>query len=171
MDRLFAASALAALVVLGASGASAQTDRDQIASAVMPSPTLADGLPIETMAVEIRVGDSKLWSGTLRIGPKYGNASFSQSRNEAAESCPSDKSSPGKTTFSNQSLNFNISRRSWQQEPDKFNVNVNWTQPIPACEGEGTDTLGLYRVVDIPRGSTVSVTGGGGVTVKLTRPG
>ena len=169
MDRLFVASTLA-LALLGTSGAAAQTDRDEVESVAMPSSPLAEGLPIESMVVEIRVGDRKLWSGTLRLGPKYGNASFSQSRNEAAEPCPSDKSAMGKTTFSNQSLNFNISRRrSWQQEPDKFNVNVNWAQPIPACEGEGTNTLGMYRVVNIPRGSTVSATGGGGVMVRLTR--
>ncbi|MDG2004383.1 MAG: hypothetical protein P8J20_13735 [Novosphingobium sp.] len=123
----------------------------------------------ETIGIVIQGDGEILWSGTLRIGGQGGNASFSLSKNEFAMSCPGEPGSNSGQTRSSFRMNFNIGRRNWQQERDKFNVNVNWTRPLPTCEGEGSDTLGFKRVVDIVPGRTTIVEGGGGLVVRLTR--
>ncbi len=135
-----------------------------------PAPVL-DFQPSEkqpvTIDVELMAGSSRLWSGSLRLGAPHGNASYSQSKNEYAEPCARDPYSGN--TSSNQNLRLYINRTYSQQEPDQFTVNVNWVRPVSECEGGGTNTLGLQRRLSLDPGRTVTVSGEGGLTVKLTR--
>lgn len=123
---------------------------------------------VETVAIQIDSETGPLWSGSLTMGPQYGNAHFSQSTNEFASPCPGERSL-GAPVNSNNSLNFNISRANWAQEPDKFNITFNWTRSLPACEGQGTDTFGFNRIVEIEHGGSVTIEGAGGATVTVTR--
>lgn len=168
MNRSVMLAALAAAFM--ASPAMAQDSReamklDRMAS--QPAPTMAP----ETVSVEIRADNRGLWSGTLTMGPQYGNASFSQSKSEFAPPCAGDRSGWDRPVNSNTSLNFNISRSNWQQEPDEFNVNFSWTRPLSSCEGQGTDNFGFNRRVDIEPGGTITIEGAGGIVARITRLG
>jgi|GEM_PF-2852981 len=163
---LFSGLVTAALLV--GSGALA-TDR-AMASRPVTSLIAADGpAEVETISIEILSGEGSLWTGNLRIGGKYGNASFSQSTSEYAAPCPGKPFAENASKTVNYQIRLNLSRRNWQQTPNSFNVNVNWVRPLSPCEGEGTNTLGFTRVVDIPRGKTVRLQGTGGLVVRLTR--
>lgn len=163
---LLAGLSMAALV---APGTACSTDRTiAMAKSVSPPPS-QDGTASETMAIVVQAGARELWSGTLRIGRRYGNASASMSKNEAAEPCPGDAPDDSNRSMMSFRLNVSISRHNWQQEPNKFNVNVNWVEPLPACQGEGTNTLGINRVVEVLPGKTVSVEGVEGLVVKVMR--
>lgn len=127
------------------------------------------GQPSESISVSILDGRGMVWSGSLRIGGQYGSASFSQSKSEAADPCPGEVWSDANARSSSENLNFSISRYNWQQEPDRFNISLNWSVPVPACQGEGNDSFGFNRVVILPAGQTVTVSGNGSMQVKLTR--
>lgn len=159
---------LVTLMALCIAGAGLATDRAE-ATIAMPNVASAEVAGIEVVGVEIRAGSYVLWSGTLRMGPQYGNASFSQSKSEFAEPCPGEPTSNGSRSMSNHQVSFNISRRNWQQEPDKFNVNVNWTQPLSACEGEGSNSLGFQRVIEVKRGGSATIEGAGSLRVTISR--
>ena len=152
------------IIALGSAGALAE-DR-----AMVVAHAGATASP-ETVAVEIRTRDGVLWSGSLTMGPEYGNAYYSQSKNEFAEPCAGARIDPSNRSNTNNSLNFNISRANWQQEPDKFNITFNWTKALGACEGQGTNTYGFNRVIEIERGETTVIEGPGNARVSVTRPG
>ena len=169
MGKILIAAALATAGMC-ATGAAGQTDRAPGENSTKAIPNASGQWGVETIAVDLRASGEPLWSGTLRIGGRYGNAGFNQSKNEFAEPC-AGKPSAYENASSNRQLNFNISRRNPQQDPDQFYVYVNWTQPLAACEGEETNTFGFNRVIELPAGKTVSIEGAGGLVVKLTRPG
>jgi len=125
----------------------------------------------ESIGIAVYQGREPIWTGSLRVGGPYGSASFSQSRNEFGELCPAEPGAPGRQGNSSESLNFSISRYNSQQEPDRFNISLNWSRPVPRCQGEGNDTYGFNRVVNLPRGQSVTIDGNGGVSVRLTRAG
>jgi hypothetical protein len=125
----------------------------------------------ESIGVAVYQGREPIWTGSLRLGGPYGSASFSQSRNEYGEICPAEPGAPGRQVNSSESLNFSISRYNSQQELDRFNITLNWSRPVPRCQGEGNDTYGFNRVVNLPRGESVTIEGNGGVSVRLTRAG
>jgi hypothetical protein len=170
MDKLLFAPLLA-LAALASSAAEAQVAAAKARLATDVAQAAPGVAGVETIAIEIRGGGDDLWTGTLRVGGNYGNASFSQSVNEFIAPCPSDSSNPNNNSASNRQLNFNISRRNPQQDANLFYINVNWTRPLPACQGEGNDTFGFNRVVSIPAGGTVTIEGVGGLSVKLSRRG
>jgi hypothetical protein len=152
----------------GAAQAEQAADRAERAakSANQPLPVR----PSERIAVSILDGRDVVWSGTLRISAVYGSASFSQSKNEAAEPCPGEARSDSNQRSSSESMNFSISRYNWQQEPDRFNISLNWTVPVAACQDEGNDSFGFNRTVTVPQGQTVTVAGSGRLSLRVTRP-
>jgi hypothetical protein len=152
-------------------GAGFATDKVEARTVAMPSQIAAASFAAEDVAISINAGPEEIWSGTLRIGGPSGSANFSLSKNEFARPCPDDPDAASRQTMSSLRVNFNMSRRNWNQEPDKFNVNVNWTRPLSACQGEGSDRFGFNRVVDLPQGQMVSVEGAGGLVLRLTRGG
>ena len=116
------------------------------------------------------IGEGRsLWTGTLRLGGQYGNASFSQSKNEYAEPCPGEPFAGGRANSANHQLRFNLNRRNWQQQPNEFGVNVTWVRPLNSCEGQGSNTVGFERTVTVQRGQQVSITGQGGLSIRLAR--
>jgi hypothetical protein len=143
---------------------------EQVADrAAKPANQAPAARPSETISILVLDGRNIVWSGTLRIGGTYGNASFSQSKSESAEPCPGEARSDGNYRSTNESMNFSIGRYNWQQEPDRFNISLNWTVPMNGCQGEGNDNFGFNRVVTLPPGQTVTVAGSGSMTMKLTR--
>ena len=137
--------------------------------AIRPAPVAASG-QAETLSVTIVTADGPLWSGTLTIGPQYGNAYFSQSKNEFAQPCKGKNAASDTPSNSNSSLTLNLSRQNWQTNPDSFNVNFSWTRALRACEGQGSDTFGFNRVIKLDRGSSVTIDGANGSKVTITRP-
>ena len=158
------------LVAAAAASSVTATDRVMAREAVSSALLANEAGAPETITIEILAAQDPLWSGRLRIGGKYGNASFSQSISEFAAPCPGEPFDPNASQTTNYQLRLNIGRRNWQQTPNSFNVNVNWVRPLTPCQGEGTNTIGFTRVVDMPRGKTVRIQGTGGLVVRLTRP-
>jgi hypothetical protein len=161
------ASGLLVAALTGAAQAEQAADSAARAAKLAVQPPAAR--PSERIAVSVLDGRDVVWSGTLRISGVYGNASFSQSKSEAAEPCPGEARTDSNQRSSSESLNFNISRYNWQQEPDRFNISLNWTVPVAACQDEGSDSFGFNRAVTVPQGQTVTVAGSGRLTVRLTR--
>ena len=137
--------------------------------AIRPAPVVASG-EAETLSVEIVTSDGPLWSGTLTIGPQYGNAYFSQSKNEFAQPCEGKPSGSNAASNSNSSLTLNLSRQNWQTNPDSFNVNFSWTRALRACEGQGSDTYGFNRLIELHRGASTTIEGANGAKVIVSRP-
>lgn len=158
--------ALAASLAMTLGAGSALAEDRAIAFPATVSATAA-----ETVSIDIRTGDGPLWSGTLTLGPQYGNAYFSQSKNEFALPCKGKPMNHSGGANSNSSLSFNISRANWQQEPDQFNVTLNWTKALEQCEGQGNDTYGFTRMIEIARGSSVVIEGANGAVVTIARAG
>jgi len=169
MNKLFANVALTA-GALAAPSVGLATDRAQAGVAVMRAQPTENPFAVETIAVTILGGGEEVWSGNLRIGGQYGNASFSMSKNEFATPCPDQAVADANNQMSNFNLSFNLNRQNWPQSPHRFNVNVTWNRPLPPCRGEGSDIVGFNRAVDIPPGRAVSIEGADGLTVRITRP-
>jgi hypothetical protein len=125
---------------------------------------------IETLSVEITGQRGVIWNGTLTIGPRYGSASFSQSKSEAIAPCEGKAVDENRNTNVSSSFNLNLSRSNWQQAPNSFNVNFNQNLALPACEGQGTDSSGFNRMVEIAPGSSKTIRGKNGVEVTVSRP-
>lgn len=123
----------------------------------------------EPIAIVISDGGATVWTGTLKMGRTYGSASFSQSRNEAEDPCPGEAKNNSTNPTSSSSLNFSISRYNWQQEPDAFSISLNWSRPIPVCQGQGNNSYGINRNITLAQGQTVTIEGTGGVSIRLTR--
>lgn len=149
-----------------ASVATSTLAEDRVQASHIAGPTQS-----ETLHVDIRTPDGPLWSGTLTLGPQYGNAYFSQSKNEFALPCDNELTDMTGMSNTNSSLSFNISRNNWQQEPNKFNITFNWTKALRACEGQGNDTFGFNRVVDLAPGHSVTIEGANGARVVVSRKG
>jgi hypothetical protein len=158
---------LAGLAAATSAGAKEADTMRQTVGAASASET---NLATETIAIAVQDGRDSLWAGTLRLGGPYGNASFSQSRNEFAAPCAGGVRPGSGQAMASQQLNFNISRYNPQQEPDRFSINLNWSKPLIACQGEGNDSFGFNRVIAIPRGQSVTVEGSGGLSVRVSRP-
>ena len=137
--------------------------------AIRPAPVAVSG-QAETLSVEIMTDEGPLWSGTLTVGPQYGNAYFSQSKNEFAQPCAGKPASANAASNSNSSLTLNLSRQNWQTNPDSFNVNFSWTRALSACEGQGSDTFGFNRVIDLAPGKSTTIEGANGAKVIISRP-
>lgn len=133
-------------------------------------PAMPGQAGLEPVSIVIVQAGETLWSGTLKVGRSYGSASYSQSRNEADEPCAGPVKPNNPYPMTSSSLNFSISRYNWQQEPDGFSINLNWSRPISACQGQGNDSYGINRNVTLAQGQTVTIEGTGGVSIRLTRP-
>ena len=170
MAYRFAATVLAGTLLLGASAVQASpvgTEQDRAAAKVQGMVQPGTGLD-EGVDIEVRSGGAVLWAGSLRLGSPYGSASFSQSKNEFAPPCPGQLINPNRS-MNSESLNVSVSRNATPQDPDRFNVSVNWTRPLSPCQGEGSDSFGANRVVSVPRGRTETLAAGDGVVLRLTR--
>ena len=152
-----------ALVAFATVGANAEDRAEKLAS-------VTESGPAETLSVQIVTADGPLWSGTLTIGPQYGNAYFSQSKNEFAQPCEAEAAPANSSSNSNSSLTLNLSRQNWQNSPDSFNVNFSWTRALRACEGQGSDTFGFSRVIKLDRGTSATINGANGSKVTISRP-
>lgn len=162
------AFALTAFVAMAGSPLTAEDSIDtRVSPKAMVEPAVI-GKPT-TLRVDIRTSEKELWAGSLTMGPQYGNAYFNHSKSEYVMSCAGERRAPNQATNVNSSLNFNISRSNWQQEPDKFNVNFTWTRPISRCEGHGTDNFGFNRIVEIPPKGSITIEAAGGVEVRISR--
>lgn len=157
------------LIVALAGFASAAQAKEAVArSTIAVNPPQADAPQVE-VAIEVSGASESLWRGTLRVAGANGYASFSQSKSEYAGPCQSGDQTMGRSTTSNESLNFSLNRNNWQQNPDGFSINVNWTQPLPPCEGEGTTNVGFSRNLALAAGQTIEINGGNGLLVKISR--
>ena len=134
------------------------------------SPAGVAATSTETLSIVIQAKEGPLWSGTLTIGPQYGNASFSQSKNEYAEPCPDGSETASNRSNTNSSFNLSVSRSNWQQDPNSFNVSFNRTQALRACEGQGSNMSGFSRIVRIEAGGSATIETDTGVKVTLSRP-
>ena len=168
MNRLvYLAIIAASAAALPANAQDSRAENTRLRTIAPPVPAMSP----ETVEIDIRAGGRELWSGTLTLGPQYGNASFNQSKNEFVQPCARKPSGSNHSSNSNTSLNFNMSRANWQQQPDQFNVNFSWTRPLPPCDGRGTDTFGFNRMVEIGPGGSVTIEGVGGVVARISRSG
>ena len=152
-------------VVVGATVTASAMAQDRMVAEEGPAST-----NIETLSIEVMSQDGPLWSGTLTIGPEYGSANFSQSKNEYARPCPGSEPVSSRRSNSNSSFNMGISRSNWQQTPNSFNISFNRTRALKGCEGQGSDTSGLNRTVDIARGGSVTIETVTGEVITVTRP-
>ncbi len=136
---------------------------------VAAAPAMPGQAGSEPVSIVIVQGGETLWSGALKVGGSYGSASYSQSRNEADEPCAGAARQSNPNPMTSSSLNFSISRYNWQQEPDAFSISLNWSRPIPVCQGQGNDSYGINRNVTLAQGRSVTIEGTGGVSIRLTR--
>ncbi len=125
---------------------------------------------VETLSIEVTAQEGVVWNGTLNIGPRYGSASFSQSKSETVAPCEGKPVDPNRNTNVNSSFNLSVSRANWQKSPNDFSVNFNQNLALPACEGQGTDNSGFNRTVEILPGSSATIRGKNGVAVTVLRP-
>lgn len=166
---VFAALALGCALAAPAFAKDRPVAAEAVAKPAMnPSPPAAP--PAESIGVAVYDGRDLVWSGSLRVGGPYGSASFSQSKSEYGLSCAAATTTSDRQSASSESLSFGISRYNWQQEPDRFTINLNWTRPVEPCQGEGNDSFGFNRVVTLPRGQSATIEGTGTMSVRLTRP-
>lgn len=121
-----------------------------------------------TLGVSIQFARKTVWSGNLRVGTGNG-ASYSQSRNEAAAVCPGVDPGRGNYGSNGETLNLRIDRRDSREKGDTFSVMASWARPLPDCQGEGSSSVGLNRVVTLAPGASVELTGDGGLVVQLSR--
>lgn len=165
---------LIASCILGAALSGPALARDaSVAARTVAIPGDRPGLPAappsEAIGITVMDGRDVVWSGSLRIGGHYGSANFSQSKSEYGPPCEAGVAADGGNSSRSESLSFGIGRQNWQQAPDRFNVHINSTKPVPPCLGEGSDSFGFNRVVLVPRGQSVTIEGSGSISVRLTR--
>ncbi len=154
----------AAIALAGA--ASTVQAQDRVTTVVTPAPSAGT----ETFTVTIASVDGPLWSGTLTIGPEYGNANFSQSKNEFSPPCPDGRDVASNRSNTSSSFNLSIARHNWQRQPDSFNISFNRSRALRACEGQGNDMSGLNRIVDIEKGSSITLETVTGESITISRP-
>jgi hypothetical protein len=161
MKSMLWIAAVASLSIASTAGAS---ERVQFA------PGADSGGDVETLTLEVIADGSLVWDGTLTIGPRYGSASFSQSKSETVAPCGGAPLDPNRNMNVNSSFNLSLSRTNWQQTPDRFTVNFNRSVALPACEGQGNDSSGFNRMVEIRPGSSMTIRGNNNVVVTISRP-
>lgn len=162
---MFAAASLAT----SASAQDADHGEIQADAAMAPAAESASSPP-ETISVLIQANSKELWSGSLRLGGDYGSASFSFSKNQYPEPCPGKPAGGSEIWSSGFSVDLSISRENATEFPDRYVVSANWTQPLTACQGQGGNSVGFNRSVEIPAGRPLRIDGSGGLAVTLTRP-
>lgn len=153
--------ALGSLLVATAAGASAR---------VSPASEMEFDGEVETLTVQVNAEEGIVWSGTLNVGPRYGSASFSQSKSETVAPCEGKPVDPNRNSNVNSSFNLSLSRTNSQQSPHNFSVSFNRNVALPACEGQGSDSSGFNRVVEILPGTSKTIRGNNGVLVTVSRP-
>lgn len=118
-----------------------------------------------TVEAEVRGGDAVLWSGPLRVGGSYNQTSVRREQSEPGDTeCGSGRGvAPISTSFS---LTLNA-----RGEQDQVLVNVRWSRPgdRPCAPGPNSRTVELAGTVDLPPGGTATLTGDGGLVVRLRR--
>lgn len=118
-----------------------------------------------TVEAEVRGGDAVLWSGPLRVGGSYNQTSIRREQSEPGDTeCGPGRGVAPITT----SLNLTLNARG---EQDQVLVNVRWSRPgdRPCAPGPNSRTVELAGTVDLPPGGTATLTGDGGLVVRLRR--
>jgi hypothetical protein len=127
---------------------------------------IGDGQPARfTVDVEVRGGDAVLWSGPLRVGGGYGQTSIRREQTEPGDT----ECRPGRGVAPiSTSLNLTLNGRG---EQDQVLVNVRWSRPgdQPCAPGPNTRTVELAGTVELPANGAATLTGDGGLIVRIRR--
>lgn len=119
-----------------------------------------------TVDIEMHGEKVPLWSGSLRLRGSGNSASYTQSKQDAADSCPGENGSARQAN----DLRLTISRSYSNEDVDRFNVMANWSRPQDDCpDGVGVRTVSFQRLVGLKPGETRELAGDGGLVVKITR--
>lgn len=117
--------------------------------------------------VDIRAGSETLWSGPLRVASNTAST-FSRSQSEPrGESCAEDNYLGVQS-----SLNVQLTpSRQYQSGRPVLGVTVRWSRPVEsACPLRGAArTVELSDSVALAAGQSATVTGDGGLVVRLRR--
>ena len=114
---------------------------------------------------EVRGADAVLWSGPLRVSGGYNQTSVRREQSEPGEAeCRPGRGVAPITT------SFNLTLNGRGQE-DQVTFNVRWSRPgdQPCAPGPNSRTIELTGTVDLPPGGTATLTGDGGLSVRLRR--
>ena len=138
-----------------------------------PVPMIATVAPIDRGApqratefdIAIRSPSGPLWKGTLRVGDRSGEGSWSQTKSEPSSiTCPI-QSYYGSTDREMLSLSLSLSGRDMA---DVLNVQARWARrgDVPC---DGLRTVEVRQAVQIAGQQPIVVTGDGGLQVELRR--
>ena len=119
-----------------------------------------------TFDIEMRGAKVPLWSGSLRLRGNGNSASYTQSKQDAADSCLGENGSARQTN----DLRLTINRVYSNEGEDRFSVAANWARPQDNCpDGVGIQTVSFQLIVAVKPGETRELRGDGGLVVTLTR--
>lgn len=138
----------------------------------VPPPVIVGARPASpaNLALTVRWGRQILWSGTLRVSGNHMSATYSQSKNESLPACPG--SEPDRAGYGRASEQLSVRadrRRAVDTGAEGFLIDVNWTRPLPDCQGEGASTVGMSRIVPLAPGRTATLKGDGDLVVDVRR--
>ncbi|QUT06566.1 hypothetical protein KFK14_03640 [Sphingobium phenoxybenzoativorans] len=122
-----------------------------------------------TIEVDIRAGGQELWSGPMRLAGRV-PATFSRQKSDA----PADDCAAEENRYSGvrSSLSVNLSLMSYGAGKSGFRLTVNWDRPadVNGCGGrDASRSVGLTQTFNLEPGQETSLTGDGGLTIRLRR--
>ena len=131
---------------------------------------VSDAAPVPRypVQVEIRGGDSVLWSGIVHAGGA-GTVMLSHNLSEPGVDCGSAERGREQTN----SYTFSLYPRSARQNSANtiVQVNASWTRSEPGdcAQSPGSRTVSLIQSVDLASGRPVVLRGDGGLIITLRR--
>jgi len=132
------------------------------------SPGRPIGPPV-TFDVDVRLGNEILWSGPMRVS-QGAQAQFTRNKSDApAVQCADTAFRYGNDVTT---LSVRLSRQGSQPGEDRFQLTANWSRPGAenGCPNEtGTRTIGLTQTFLLAANGELTVTGDGGLSVRLRR--
>lgn len=126
--------------------------------------------PPAVFAIEIMGGGQKVWAGSLRVG-RNDSASISMNLSEAPERCAAAAAPSYATRGRADAFRLSLQLYSGRSgtADDQFSINASWMRPGDPCEGGGTLSTGLERMITLAAGNSTVLKADGGLVVKLTR--
>ena len=117
--------------------------------------------------VDVRAAGEPLWSGPLRVGGGYGQTSVRREQSEPGDAA----CGTGERAASPVATSFTLSLSGRGREDRVVLVSVRWSRPgdQPCGLGPNTRTVELSATVDLAPGGTATLTGDGGLSVRLRR--